>query len=413
MSENFETYGSYRIQALVSGMLIYISIGLIYAWSIFVTPLEGEFGWDRSQTSNVFTVCIIAMAFGCVAGSKLIKKHTSRLAMRIAALCMCVGLFLSSGISTLTGLYVCYGVFCGFGAGIVYNVNISTIQRWFPDKLGFVSGLLLMCYGSGSMVLGTFSSWMIATFGWRVTFRLIGIIFCGIIAIAAHWILMPSQGQYDYIVADTSSRMKSAARREIMDEKGLEVDVYGMIRRPSWWLYFANCVLITGVGLGTVSHAATISLEISSSIAVATLITGLISVCNGGGRVIFGGLYDRMPRRKVMHAIGLTVIAGALIMAGALAVKQIVILAAGGAVLGLGYGGLCTTNSFFMRKFFGDENYAGNFSLLNFSGILSALIGPSVAGMMQVHFGSYTLVMVYFAGLALAAFIAQSFIRRP
>ena len=415
-SGNFTEYAGYRskrMKALIAGMIGYISIGLIYAWSIFVTPLEGEFGWDRSQTSTVFTISITGMAFGCVVGSRLISKYTSRLAIRIAAACMCVGLLLSSNISSLPGLYICYGIFCGFGVGIVYNVNISTIQRWFPEKLGFVSGVLLMCYGMGSMLLGTFSSWMIYTFGWRVTFRLIGIIFGGVIAVCAHWILMPSVHQYQYIVKDTTSKISNKGRQAVLGEKGIEVGISGMLRRKSWWLYFSWCVLITALGLGTISHAATFALEIEDSVVMATFITGLISICNGVGRVAFGGLYDWIARRKVMMTISLIVIAAPLIMFAAMAGKNMTILAAGCAVLGLGYGAVCTTSSFFIRKFYGDTNYPANFSVLNFSGILSALLGTSVAGAMQVELGSYTYVMLYFAGLAVLAFAAQLFIRKP
>ncbi len=78
-----------------------------------------------------------------------------------------------------------------------------------------------------------------------------------------------------------------------------------------------------------------------------------------------------------------------------------------------GYGGTRTTNSFFIRKFYGNENYSQNFSIVNFGGIPASFLGASVGGIMQLQFSSYTFVMLYFAVMAVGALVMQHFIRKP
>ena len=41
---------------IAGALLMNLPLGALYAWSIFVLPLEQEFGWTRTDTSWVFTI---------------------------------------------------------------------------------------------------------------------------------------------------------------------------------------------------------------------------------------------------------------------------------------------------------------------------------------------------------------------
>ena len=402
-----------RIPSIVFGMVLFIFLGLMYAWSIFVTPIEQEFGWLRSDTSNVFSVTITAFCFGCIAGSKLLSKISPRLLIRCAAVLVCVGLVLTSTVTKLPVLYCTYGVFCGFGVGFMYNVALTTIPKWFPDMLGKATGLLLMCYGLGSMILSTASSVMIQTMGWRTTFKIIGIAFGVIACICAQWVFPPSEEQREYIIRSKTVKTEQTNRKTVEDVQGLDLSSREMFKRKSWWFYLTWCILVTAAFLGLIGHAATLSLEIKDSTAIATFITGSITVANGVARLIAGALYDRMPIRKMMMSISVIFVVAPALLYLATRIDSIPVLAVGGALLGMAYGGVATTNAFFVRKFYGDTHYAENFGILNFSGIIATVMGSTVGGIMQVHFGSYTPVMFYFLILSGIAFIANLFVKRP
>ena len=80
--------------------------------------------------------------------------------------------------------------------------------------------------------------------------------------------------------------------------------------------------------------------------------------------------------------------------------------------IGFAYGGTAITNSLIIRKFYGNKYYAENFGVLNFSGALSAFIGPSVVGLIQVSTGTYATVMMYFIAIAAISFVIQHFIKK-
>ena len=85
-------------------------------------------------------------------------------------------------ISSLPALYLAYGVLYGFGVGLGYNAIMGTIVKWFPDKTGLASGILLMGFGISSLIVGKVGARLIGEIGWRDTFMYFGIAF-GIIVL--------------------------------------------------------------------------------------------------------------------------------------------------------------------------------------------------------------------------------------
>src|SRR5713101_8039146 len=87
---------------VVGGLSMNLALGSLYAWSVFVAPLEKEFGWKRAQTSNVFIF----------AGRMQDKLGPFKVSI-IGGLLVSVGFFLCAYTSSLNYLYVCFGVLGG------------------------------------------------------------------------------------------------------------------------------------------------------------------------------------------------------------------------------------------------------------------------------------------------------------
>ena len=140
--------------SLFYGGLLLLCTGVIYSWSIFVAPLEIEFGWSRSQTSAVFVLSMAGYNIGSIISGIMICRYSHRITLSISALLLLLGFLGASRLSSLTEIYVFYGLMCGLGTGIAYNTVVSTVLAWFPDDTGTVSGLLLAGYGISSFLLG-------------------------------------------------------------------------------------------------------------------------------------------------------------------------------------------------------------------------------------------------------------------
>ena len=152
---NLERNKQLRWLYLALGVGLLLCLGLIYAWSVFRAPLEAEFGWSKAQTSVTFSISMMMFCLGGLASGMLTGRKGPRFTLTACALFLLAGFAMASRIHTLPGIYVSYGGFCGFGVGLGYNATISTIMRWFPDKQGLVSGITLMGFGFGGMLLGT------------------------------------------------------------------------------------------------------------------------------------------------------------------------------------------------------------------------------------------------------------------
>ncbi len=184
---------------LVVATAVLLFLGLIYAWSIFKVPFSGIFpDWTISQMSLTFTLSMIFFCLGGFAGGLLSKHFSVRVRYLIAAVMLFAGFFVVSTLkaenpaASLTMLYIFYGVFGGGGVGVGYNTTIGTINKWFPDKVGLASGIMLMGFGLGGLVLGSAVNSMIGSMGLFPVFRILAIVIAVICVLAALIIKSPS-----------------------------------------------------------------------------------------------------------------------------------------------------------------------------------------------------------------------------
>ena len=145
---------------LVIGIIAMLFAGVLYAWSILKSPLTTEFGWSASALALNFTLAMSFFCIGGLLGANLSKRAGHRIALIVAGILALMGFVFTSMLpSTSVGmLYITYGVLAGLGIGIAYNVIISTVSIWFPDKKGVCSGCLMMGFGASALILGNFAN---------------------------------------------------------------------------------------------------------------------------------------------------------------------------------------------------------------------------------------------------------------
>src|SRR5262245_59177557 len=163
---------------VVGGILMNLALGSLYAWSVFVLPLEQEFGWKRAETSWVYTIAIVCFALTFVAAGRIQDVKGPRICALAGGLLVSCGFLLASLTTSLLTLYLFYGVIVGVGNGFGYSTPIPVGSKWFPDKRGLVVGLMVGGYGGGQAIFGTLASgWLIPTLGWRTTFQVLAGLF--------------------------------------------------------------------------------------------------------------------------------------------------------------------------------------------------------------------------------------------
>lgn len=390
-------------------------LGLIYAWSIFKVPFSGIFpDWTIAQMSLTFTISMIFFCLGGFAGGLLSKRFSVRIRYLIAAVMLFVGFFVvstlkaSSPATSLTMLYIFYGVFGGGGVGVGYNTTIGTINKWFPDKVGLASGIMLMGFGLGGLVLGSAVNSMIGSMGLFPVFRILAIVIAIICVLAALIIKSPTAEEGKALSdaakaaalagkADAAGTPDAASQAEPKNFSAAE-----MMKTARFWVFVLWTILLNSAGLLVINSAANISVAFGG-----TAVLGMIvSLFNGGGRIIAGNNFDKFGRKAATLVNTVFMLAaGACLAVGGVTGKYLFILL-GLIFVGLAYGGCPTITSAYINKAFGPANFPTNFSIANFSLIPAATIGPMISSaLLESAGGSYNTNFYAVIGFAAAAFV--------
>ncbi len=134
---------------------IHISIGSVYAWSVFNLPLENAFGWEKSDIAITFSLAIFFLGVSAAVMGHFVERHGPRKSGIVAAAFWGSGLIVASlgvKLGILEVLWIGYGVLGGIGLGIGYITPVSTLIKWFPDRRGLATGLAIMGFGFGAAV---------------------------------------------------------------------------------------------------------------------------------------------------------------------------------------------------------------------------------------------------------------------
>jgi MFS transporter, OFA family, oxalate/formate antiporter len=389
---------------VVIGIILFLFLGLLYAWSLFIAPLEKDFGWTRTQTSLIFTISIIFFCLGGIAGGFITGRKSPGFTILVSAVLLLCGFAASSQINSLPAIFITYGVISGFGIGLSYNAVISAVTRWFPEKPGVISGLLLMGFGLGGMLLGSTANELIKVMGWRETFLLLGIAFGIVVFIGSRLLVYPPS---DYVFPKAAVKSKNASI------EGLEINSSLMLKRPTFWMYLIWSILSTAMGLAMIGHAAPFAKDLNATAELAAFGVGLISICNGLGRVTLGAICDRIGLKKTMTIVNTTYIIAFALLVASLMYQSTTILLGGFAFIGFSYGGVPTMNTVFVNSFYGKKYFPQNLGLVNTSLIGAAILGPFVAGTLHTTSGSYLSTLYALGVFAIAALGVNFLIKKP
>src|SRR5664279_1934272 len=194
-SQMMQQPGISRWWQVVGGLSMNLALGTLYAWSVFVAPLEKQFGWKRAQTSMVFTIAVVVFALSFVAAGRIQDKYGPFYCSLVGGVLVSVGFFLCSYTTSLNYLFICFGVIGGLGNGFGYATPIPVMAKWFPDKRGLAIGLAVGGYGAGSALFGPLANLkLIPAYGVHTTFMILGAIFLVMTVFGAFLLRNPPAG---------------------------------------------------------------------------------------------------------------------------------------------------------------------------------------------------------------------------
>lgn len=384
---------------LICGAAGMLMIGVIYAWSILKAPLEAEFGWPVSGLALNFTLTLCFFCVGGVLGSTLSGRTSPRVTLLAAGICVCVGFGVCSRMSgdSIFVLYAAYGGLGGAGIGMANNAIVSMCNSWFPDRRGMSTGVLMMCFGLSSLFLGKAASALMENpaVGWRTTYMAIGVMIAAVL-IPLAFILSPR--------VEPPASAAGADEEEPAGEKR-DYSPREMINRASFWKFYLYSILTCAVGSTVISFARDLALFVGAPAALAATLVGVLSLCNGLGRILFGLIFDRIGRKNTMLLSNLlTIVAPAMILA-ALFISSLPLSIAGFCLTGVAYGSSPTISAAVASELYGAKYYPANYSIANTMVIFASCMSTVAGRMLELTGGAYIpvfVVLLIFPMIALA-----------
>ena len=150
-----------------AALAVHLSIGQVYAFSVFKEPLVEHFDTKLTPISVIFSIAIVMLGLSAAVGGTWVERSGPRKAMFVAGCCWSLGFVVSAaGVAAdqLWLVYLGYGVIGGIGLGIGYISPVSTLIKWFPDRPGLATGLAIMGFGGGALVAGPLSDALLGAF---------------------------------------------------------------------------------------------------------------------------------------------------------------------------------------------------------------------------------------------------------
>ena len=376
---------------LIGAAGLMMVLGVLYAWSIFREPLSDVFeAWTAVNLSWIFTITMLGFLVGGVVSGRLAMRFRHRhIVMAGAVLCL-VGFLGVSRIDpadpgkSLIMMFVFYGLFCGFGIGMPYYVILGAILKWFPGREGLASGVLLMGFGFGGLVLGNIIGALIVSYGINTTFVVLAI---GIAVIAGGCSFFIRAPEGPAVPVPGGNGAVPGGGPVLVAPVLGELTPAQMVRTAAFIILILWMISVATGGLMVMNSAASIAIFYGFSAGIGLVAT----VFNGIGRMFFGLFFDRFGDRISMVFVSLCLVASCLLMLAGTMGANPALIVIGLPVTCFGYGGSPVITSAFANRYFGAKNYTANLSIINLSVMVSSVAGPILSGSLQdMSGGSFT-----------------------
>jgi MFS family permease len=347
----------------------------------------------------------------------LFDRFGARVVFPIGALCMGAGLMLSSAAETLAALTVAYGLLVGFSyAALGFIPHMAIVPRWFAGRRGLASAASLAGVGLGALAIAALSAEMIVHIGWRETMWWFGLASM-VVLIPINLLFHRHSAERAGLAPDGGSARPAAAPATAPTAGA---SVRGALRTRVFWL-LALAVTMTGIcNMVIVVHQTRLLVDIGYSLALASIIFGMLGLMRTVGGLIWGPLSDRIGRATVVVIIcAISIVGLALLWMTARVPAEssglrIALLAGYLLTFGLGFSGLSPVYAAAVSDKFAGRNLGTILGLLDLGFGLGSALGPWWAGWMFDRYGSYDGVIVGVAvGVVLTGYGLATATRRP
>ena len=382
-----------------------VCLGTVYAWSYFQTLLVRQLGWTFTETAWAFSITIFSLGMSAAwAGAALPKFGPRRLALLGSA--MFSGGYLIAGLALqldmLMLFYLGYGVIGGAGIGLGYVTPVATVAKWFPDRKGLATGIVVMGFGVGALLLSKVLAPLLVlqTRGELPTlFFSLGVIFACILIPTSLLLRDPPPG---YAPGGKGAAGAVAAALAKAEEAPPRACLRSSQFIVMWLVFFFNI----SAGIAVISFQSSLlqdvwgladpSLEPEQLAEYGATLIAVSSLCNGVGRLFWGLLSDRLGRVRVFRIL----LASQLLVFGILMTERDpIIFSVLVCYILLCFGGGFATVPSFILDVFGSKSMSTIYGAMLTAWAAAGIFGPLYVGSLKDQYPDRAVIYCFLIGI--------------
>jgi MFS family permease len=370
----------------------------VYSFSVFLKPLIQDFHSTRAAVSLAYTLRSIADAICTPFVGWLIARFGTRRVILPSAVMFGLILLsirvLSGGIGQFYVSYVAFALAASIGFGPLAYGNV--VSFWFDRRRGLALGLTMLGIGCGAMIMPPFAQRLIANFGWRNAYAILGVAVLLIPVPIVAAFLKEKPEDLGLLPDGVASADSPAPARH--DASGLTASEAW--RSPAFWLIVSSFFLVGASVQGCIVHTAAMLNDRGVGLQGAALGSSLLGAAVMIGRVGTGYLLDRLFAARVAAWFFVSVAAGiGLFVVGAAPRPAFL----GAFLIGLGLGAEVDMIPYLVSRYFGLRSFAQIYSVVLATFILSGAVGPLLMGWSFDLTRSYRASLIAFLAATLSA----------
>jgi len=402
-------YGYWIVAVTFFCLFIFSGLGF-YSFSLFVTSLQADLGWSRSEVMVAWSISFLVMGAASPFVGRIVDRYGPRKIIAIGAFIGGLGFIPLSFMDSLWHFYAGYAVI-GIGMAAMGTVSTSAVvSNWFQRKRGLAVGIMSAGIGVGGLVLAPLiGGYLIPAFGWRTAY---------LVMVLLMWALIPAvlaviKAKPEDMGLNPDGAARPEATAEVLAASSAGLTLKIALGTAAFWLiavaFLVNGLCQSGIVQNQVPHLEDIGFPVTTAVAA----LGVVGLGSTVGKFGFGWLCDRIPV-KYACAIGLTFQAAGLIIfmsVGSTSPTAMVLLYA--IFMGLGVGSWLPTLSMLVSTSFGLASYGAIFGLGSLLLYGASAVGPLLAAYIYDTMNTYHWAFLIFLVAYVIAILAVLAARRP
>jgi len=413
-----------------AALAIHLSIGQVYAFSVFKNPLLALHGadgsaWNLKEIGYIFSIAIAVLGLSAALFGKWLETAGPRKAMFVAAVCFGGGFLVAAAgvlLHSLALIYLGYGVIGGTGLGLGYISPVSTLIKWFPDRPGLATGLAIMGFGGGAMIGSPLGTRLMAYYkaaGHQpiaATWVTMGILYFVFMMFGVFTIRVPREGwkPAGWVPKTNHSALISSHN----------VDVNTAFRTPQFWLLWVVLCMNVTAGIGILEQASPMIQDLFHGHVVAVAaggFVGVLSLFNMAGRFFWASSSDfigRKPTYMIFFTVG-AILYWILPITGTTHLDSVPLFVLISGLLISMYGGGFATIPAYLKDLFGGYHVSAIHGRLLTAWSTAGIVGPLIVNGILDHYvashipkeQAYPVILHIMTGLLIVGFVANLLVR--